>query len=79
MFSLAEEASTNSVTPIVAGKADLELFKDGIYPLTRRLFIVIRQDGTPDQLAGEAYAQMLLSKQGQKIVEQSGFVPLYNE
>lgn len=79
VFSLAEEASTNSVTPIVAGKADLELFKDGIYPLTRRLFIVIRQDGTPDQLAGEAYAQMLLSKQGQKIVEQSGFVPLYNE
>lgn len=79
VLSLAEEGSTNYVTPIVAGQADLERFKDGTYPLTRRLFIVIRQDGTPDQLAGEAYGQMLLSNQGQKIVEQSGFVPLYNE
>ncbi|MEN9521002.1 MAG: hypothetical protein RLZZ381_3590, partial [Cyanobacteriota bacterium] len=44
-----------------------------------RLFVVIRLDGTPDQLAGKAYAEMLLSNQGQSIVEASGFVPLYNQ
>lgn len=77
VFDLAEEDSTNYVAPFVAGKANLELFKNGSYPLTRRLFVVIRQDGTPDQLAGKAYTQMLLSDQGQEIVESAGFVPLY--
>jgi phosphate transport system substrate-binding protein len=63
---------------MVKKQPNLKLFENGAYPLTRRLFVVIRQDGTPDQLAGEAYAQMLLSNQGQEIVEASGFVPLYN-
>ena len=78
-FSLAANDSNKYISPIVDGRANLKSFKNGTYPLTRRLFIVIRQDGTPDQLAGKAYTQMLLSKQGQEIVEESGFVPLYNE
>ena len=77
VFSLAEENSTNYIKPIVEGEPNLELFKNGIYPLTRRLFVVIRRDGTPDYLAGKAYIQMLLSAEGQEIVEESGFVPLY--
>ncbi|MEM8720940.1 MAG: substrate-binding domain-containing protein [Cyanobacteria bacterium P01_G01_bin.39] len=79
VFGLAEGNSTNYVLPFVAGKTNLELFKNGSYPLTRRLFVVIRRDGTPDQLAGKAYIQMLLSNQGQEIVESAGFVPLYGE
>jgi phosphate transport system substrate-binding protein len=79
IFNLAAENSTNYVNPIVAGQPNLKVFKDGSYPLTRRLFIVIRQDGTPDRLAGRAYIQMLLSNQGQEIVEKSGFVPLYGK
>ena len=80
VFNLAEENSTNYIAPFtVTGEANIELFKNGTYPLTRRLFLVIRQDGTPDRLAGKAYAEMLLSKQGQEIVEQSGFVPLYKD
>ena len=80
VFNLAEENSTNYITPFnLTGEPNLELFKNGSYPLTRRLFLVIRQDGTPDRLAGKAYAEMLLSKQGQEIVEQSGFVPLYKD
>jgi phosphate transport system substrate-binding protein len=51
--------------------------RDGTYPLTRRLFVVIRRDGTPDEAAGVAYANLLLSQQGQQIVEKSGFVPLH--
>jgi phosphate transport system substrate-binding protein len=80
VFSLAEENSTNYITPLnTVDEPNLELFKNGSYPLTRRLFLVIRQDGTPDQIAGKAYAEMLLSNQGQEIVEQSGFVPLYKD
>ena len=80
VFNLAEENSTNYIAPFtITGEPNLELFKNGTYPLTRRLFLVIRQDGTPDRLAGKAYAEMLLSKQGQEIVEQSGFVPLYKD
>ena len=78
VFHLAAEDSANYIAPMIKKKPNLKLFENGAYPLTRRLFIVIRQDGTPEQIAGEAYAQMLLSNQGQEIVEASGFVPLYN-
>ena len=77
VFNLAEENSTNYVAPIVEKEPNLELFKNGSYPLTRRLFVVVRRDGTPDYLAGKAYIQMLLSTEGQEIVKESGFVPLY--
>ena len=79
VFGLAEENSRNYMNPLIAGKPNLKIFKSGNYPLTRRLFLVIRQDGTPDQLAGKAYAQMLLSREGQAIVRKAGLVPLYGE
>ena len=80
ILNLAEENSTNYISPITStGEPNLEAFKDGSYPLTRRLFLVIRQDGTPDMIAGKAYAEMLLSNRGQEIVEESGFVPLYKD
>ena len=79
VFGLAEENSRNYINPLVAGKPNLKIFKSGNYPLTRRLFLVTRQDGTPDQLAGKAYAQMLLSREGQAIVRKAGLVPLYGE
>ncbi len=79
VFGLAEGNSSNYMNPLIAGKPNLRIFKSGNYPLTRRLFLVIRQDGTPDQLAGKAYAQMLLSREGQAIVRKAGLVPLYGE
>jgi phosphate transport system substrate-binding protein len=51
-------------------------FKAGAYPITRRLFVVIRRDGKLDEQAGVAYANMLLSDEGQQLVKQAGFVPL---
>ena len=77
IFNLAGENSTDYIAPIIRGESNLEVFKNGSYPLTRRLFVVIRQDETPDYLAGKAYIQMLLSTEGQEIVKESGFVPLY--
>jgi phosphate transport system substrate-binding protein len=52
-------------------------FKDGTYPLTKRLFIVIRRDGTSDEAAGVAYTNLLLSKEGQQFIEKSGFVSIH--
>jgi phosphate transport system substrate-binding protein len=51
-------------------------FRDGTYPFTRRLFVIIRQDGTLDEQAGKAYANLLLSNEGQQIIRKSGFVPI---
>lgn len=48
----------------------------GDYPLTRRLFVVVKQNGQVDQQAGEAYANFLLSEQGQTLLAQLGFVPI---
>lgn len=50
--------------------------RNASYPMTRRMFIVYRLDDTIDQLAGEAYVNMLLTKEGQQIVEKAGLVPL---
>jgi phosphate transport system substrate-binding protein len=53
-----------------------EGLRSGDYPLTRRLFVILREDGSVDQQAGEAYANLLLSQQGQDLLAQSGFVPI---
>jgi phosphate transport system substrate-binding protein len=51
-------------------------FQKGEYPITRRLFVIIKQNGQLDEQAGEAYANLLLTDQGQKLIEKAGFVPL---
>jgi phosphate transport system substrate-binding protein len=51
-------------------------FQNGAYPLTRRLFVVFRRDGTPDEKVGVAYTNFLLSQEGQKLIEQAGFVSI---
>jgi phosphate transport system substrate-binding protein len=51
-------------------------FKAGAYPITRRLFVVIKRDGKLDEQAGVAYANLLLSDEGQQLAKQAGFVPI---
>jgi len=48
--------------------------QNGEYPLTRLLFVIVKQDGQLDQQAGEAYAQLLLTNQGQDLINKAGFV-----
>jgi ABC-type phosphate transport system substrate-binding protein len=80
LLALAKAGSKQYVPVYVQGKDGNQInkaaFLDGTYPLTRRLFIIIRHDGTPDELAGEAYSNLLLSDEGQKIIEKAGFVAL---
>lgn len=48
-------------------------FQSGEYPITRRLFVIVKQNGQIDQKAGVAYANLLLTQQGQDLIERAGF------
>lgn len=54
---------------------DLDALRNN-YPLTRQLFVIVKQNGQADQQAGEAYANLLLTRQGQDLLGQAGFVPI---
>jgi phosphate transport system substrate-binding protein len=51
-------------------------FQSGQYPLTRSLFVIIKQNGQVEQQAGEAYGNLLLSQEGQNLIAQMGFVKI---
>jgi phosphate transport system substrate-binding protein len=70
-LSLAEACSKgkrNQINPIVV--------KNQTYPLTRKIYVVIKADGSDRQKAGEAYANLLMTQQGQDLLEKSGFVSI---
>ncbi|MEB3268712.1 MAG: PstS family phosphate ABC transporter substrate-binding protein [Leptolyngbya sp.] len=62
--------------PAQRNQINLDGLRSGDYPLTRRLFVIVREDGSSDQQAGEAYANLLLSQQGQGLLAENGFVPI---
>jgi len=53
-----------------------DALRTGNYPLTRRLFVIVREDGQIDQRAGETYAELLLTQEGQTLLNQAGFVSI---
>jgi phosphate transport system substrate-binding protein len=55
-------------------KINPEVIKNQTYPLTRKIYVIIKADGTNRQKAGEAYVKLLKTKQGQELLERAGFV-----
>jgi phosphate transport system substrate-binding protein len=55
---------------------NIEAFQSGKYPITRNLFVVVKQTGQIEQQAGVAYANLLLTEQGQEMITQAGFVKI---
>ncbi|MBR8833882.1 MAG: substrate-binding domain-containing protein [Stigonema ocellatum SAG 48.90 = DSM 106950] len=53
-----------------------DAFKNGQYPITRRLFVIVKQNGQSDQKAGVAYANLLLTDEAQKLIQKAGFIPI---
>jgi phosphate transport system substrate-binding protein len=49
---------------------------DRTYPITRPLFIIIREDISSSREAGEAYANLLLSDEGQRLMERAGLAKI---
>lgn len=64
------------VAPCNGSQVNLPVFIQAEYPITRRLFVVIRRDGKLDEQAGVGYANLLLSDEGQMVVEQAGLAPI---
>ena len=77
MFDLAEGNTKNYISPSKNNLPNLKAFKDGSYPLTRRLYLTYREDDTRDHLAAKAYANFLIAEKGQEIGQKAGFVSIY--
>ncbi|MCA1992779.1 MAG: PstS family phosphate ABC transporter substrate-binding protein, partial [Coleofasciculus sp. S288] len=62
--------------PAQRNQLNVEAIQNGEYPLIRRLFMVVKQDGQVDQQVGEAYVRLLLTEEGQRLIKEAGFVPI---
>ncbi|MBW4623709.1 MAG: PstS family phosphate ABC transporter substrate-binding protein [Cyanosarcina radialis HA8281-LM2] len=82
-LGLSIDNSDSFVSPVVGYYPPLEPIEaaliNGYYPLTRKLFIVLKKDGKSDELAGIAYANFLLSAQGQNQIDRAGFIPITSD
>jgi len=77
-IALAPDKNSPAISGLLAdGSVNQKAFKKNFYPLTRPLSIVFRRDGSPQERAAVAYINLLISEEGQKIVEQAGMVPMY--
>ncbi|MBV8887843.1 MAG: hypothetical protein JO235_28130 [Chroococcidiopsidaceae cyanobacterium CP_BM_RX_35] len=62
--------------PHQRNRLNTEALKNGSYPIISKLYVIIKQNKGREQQIGEAYANLLLTQQGQKAIEQAGFVPI---
>ncbi len=60
--------------PQKVNKLNADTFQNGTYPITRSLFVIVKQNGQIDQDAGEKYADLILTEQGQDLISKAGFV-----
>lgn len=64
-----------SACPQQRNQINQDALKNGTYPLVRRLFVVTKKGDSADAVAGKSYSDILLSTEGQKLIEEVGFVP----
>lgn len=65
-----------SQCPTQRNQLNAAAFQSGQYPITRRLFVIVKENGQSDQQAGEAYVNLLLTAQGQTLITEAGFVSI---
>jgi phosphate transport system substrate-binding protein len=63
-----------SQCPAQRNQINTDAFRSGQYPLTRQLFVIVKQNGQIEQQVGEAYANLLLTNEGQNLLSEAGFV-----
>ncbi|MEA5506702.1 substrate-binding domain-containing protein [Halotia wernerae UHCC 0503] len=74
-----EPLVSSNQCPQNRNQINTEVIKNGSYPITTRLFVIIKQNQRQEQQAGEAYAKFLETDQGQRVIKQVGFVPEISE
>lgn len=60
--------------PAQRNQLNAKAFQSGEYPLTRNLYVVVKQNGQVEERAGDAYANLLLTNEGQDAIAKAGFV-----
>ncbi|MHC5827397.1 MAG: phosphate ABC transporter substrate-binding protein, partial [Nostoc sp.] len=60
--------------PRQRNQLNTQAITNGSYPMIANLFVVIKQNKGREQQIGDAYANLLLTDQGQKAIQQAGFV-----
>ncbi|MEH2192736.1 MAG: substrate-binding domain-containing protein [Nostoc sp.] len=60
--------------PRQRNQLNTQAIKNGRYPIIANLFVIIKQNKGREQQIGDAYTQLLLTDQGQRAIEQAGFV-----
>lgn len=63
--------------PRERNQINVEAFKKEEYPFTRKIYVVIKLDGGKHQKAGEAYANFVLTEEGQNLIEEKGKLVRY--
>jgi phosphate transport system substrate-binding protein len=51
-------------------------FQQATYPITRNIFVIVKKNGQLDEQVGIVYANLLLTQQGQDLIQKAGFVSL---
>lgn len=64
-----------SPCPQQRNQINRDALKNGTYPLVRRLFVVTKTGESAEAIAGRSYSDILLSTEGQTLIEAAGFVP----
>ncbi len=62
--------------PQKRNEVNTEAILSGQYPLTRRLLVIVKQNGEIEEQAGGAYAKLLLTTQGKELLTKAGFIPI---
>lgn len=55
-------------------QVNTEAIRNGSYPMTAEMLVIIKQNKGREQQIGDAYTKLLLTEEGQKAIEQAGFV-----
>jgi phosphate transport system substrate-binding protein len=62
--------------PKKRNKLNIQAVRTAQYPLTHYLYVVFLENKDNQEQIGQAYANFLLTPQGQKLITKTGFVPL---
>lgn len=79
--ALENQQTEDFVEPCISDKVNVSAFSQGIYPIIRHLYVIIKNDNnaeeSPEEKVGRAYIDLLKSPEGQTLLEQSGFAKIY--
>lgn len=73
ILSIANDANGRAISPVYGEKINYEVVWNNVYPLTRKLYCMIKEDAKPETLE---FINYILSKEGQKCLFEMEFIPL---